>query len=265
MLFLIPRHVNKTESLTGDGDLGVIGMGEARKAALTTVYDNYRHGQGLRTGWGFSCWIELEGETILFDTGGDSETLLGNMEKLGKDPEEIGKIVLSHAHGDHTGGLEGVLRINPKVIVYVPSSFPDEFNEDVKSYGAEIVEIRDSEKISEGVSTTGELGTWTKEQALVINSPEGLVLMTGCAHPGIVRMIREVKRMAEGEIYLVMGGFHLDGESDLELRRIIRSFREMSVRKAAPCHCSGQRARELFGKEYGEDYIENGVGRAIKL
>ncbi len=242
----------------------VIEMGIVRNATLTTVYDNYQHRQGLRTGWGFSCLIETERETILFDTGADSGTLLGNMEKLGKDPEGIGKIVLSHAHGDHTGGLEGVLRINPRAIVYTPSSFPDGFSEDVKSYGAETVKAGSPEKISEGISTTGELGSGIKEQSLVINSPEGLVVMTGCAHPGIVRIIREVKRMAEGEIYLVMGGFHLDGESDLELSRIIRSFREMGVRKAAPCHCSGQRARELFREEYGEDYVDNGVGRVIK-
>ncbi|MBN2042418.1 MAG: MBL fold metallo-hydrolase [Candidatus Aenigmarchaeota archaeon] len=235
-------------------------MGNVENPILTTVYDNYMHEPGLRTGLGFSCWIELGEETILFDTGGDFGILLGNMEKLGKNPEKINKIVLSHIHGDHTGGLEGILRINPKVTVYFPSSFPDEFNENLKSYGAGIREISQETKIEKGVWTTGELGTWIKEQSLIINSPKGSVVITGCAHPGIVNILREVKRLTGREIYLVLGGFHLEGAGDSDLREIINSFREIGVKKVAPCHCSGERARELFREEYGNDFIDNGVG-----
>ncbi len=240
-------------------------MGEANKAKLTTVYDNYQHEPELRTGWGFSCLIELEGETILFDTGADSGTLMENMEKAGKDPEDIDKIVLSHAHGDHTGGLKGVLEINPDVTVYLLKSFPHGFREEVRSLGAGVEEVGGPIKISEGVSTTGELGTRVKEQSLIINSSEGLVVMTGCAHPGVVHITGEVKKMTGGDVYLVVGGFHLDGEGDTELGSIINSFRELGVKRAAPCHCSGERAREMFGQEYGDDYVDNGVGKVIEL
>jgi 7,8-dihydropterin-6-yl-methyl-4-(beta-D-ribofuranosyl)aminobenzene 5'-phosphate synthase len=242
-------------------------MGNAGKATLTTVYDNYRHGPrpGLRTGWGFSCLIEMENGTILFDTGGDSETLLGNMEKLGKDPGNIDKVVLSHAHGDHTGGLEGLLNIKPRVTVYLLRSFPQGLKDEVESLGAKVKEVAGPEKVSEGVLTTGELGTWIKEQSLVINSPEGPTVITGCAHPGIVRILGEAGRLVNKEICLAIGGFHLEGETDTELVKIIEAFKELHVKKAAPCHCSGERARELFGREYGNGYVDNGVGKVIEL
>lgn len=255
ILFFIPKEVNKFEG-------GIeMEMAKASGVTLITVYDNYMHDPELKTGWGFSCLVEFENETILFDTGGDSETLLSNMERLGKDPKAIDKIVLSHIHGDHTGGLAGILEKNPNVTVYLPKSFPGDFKNDISSK----VEVGSPFKISESVMTTGELGTWIKEQSLVINTERGLVVITGCAHPGIVDIVKEVKKLASGEIYLVVGGFHLGGASDLELREIIKSFRELGVRKVSPSHCSGDRAKELFREEYGEDFIENGVGKVIEI
>lgn len=255
ILFFIPKEVNKFEG-------GIeMEMAKASGVTLITVYDNYMHDPELKTGWGFSCLVEFENETILFDTGGDSETLLSNMERLGKDPKAIDKIVLSHIHGDHTGGLAGILEKNPNVTVYLPKSFPGDFKNDISSK----VEVGSPFKISESVMTTGELGTWIKEQSLVINTEKGLVVITGCAHPGIVDIVKEVKKLASGEIYLVVGGFHLGGASDLELKKIIGAFRELGVQRVSPSHCSGDRAKELFREEYGEDFIDNGVGKVIEI
>jgi len=187
------------------------------------------------------------------------------MRKLGIDPKNINAIVLSHIHGDHTGGLDGMLEINSNLDVYLLRSFPDEFKNSVKSYKANAIEVSDPAKISESVSTTGELGTSIKEQALIVKTEKGLAVITGCAHPGIVEMLREAKKITGEEIYLVVGGFHLSGTSDSKLKDIIKSFRELGVKKAAPCHCSGDRTRELFKEEYGEDFIENGVGRTIDI
>jgi 7,8-dihydropterin-6-yl-methyl-4-(beta-D-ribofuranosyl)aminobenzene 5'-phosphate synthase len=262
VLFFSPKEANKTEREVGWGM--EMELQEAEKVTLTTVYDNYQHNPELRTGWGFACWIEIGNETILFDTGGDSETLLYNMERSGKDPKAIGKIVLSHIHGDHTGGLEGVLEKNPNVTVYLPKSFPQGFKNDVKAT-SNLIEVGGPAKMSESVMTTGELGFAIKEQSLVISTEKGLVVITGCAHPGIVNILKEVKKLADEEIYLVLGGFHLGGTSDTELKNIIRSFRELGVKKAAPCHCSGDRTRELFRKEYEDDYTENGVGKVIEI
>jgi beta-lactamase superfamily II metal-dependent hydrolase len=96
---------------------------EKAKITLITVYDNYKANPELKTGWSFSCLVKTKGKNILFDTGADSETLLSNMEKMKIDPNEIGFIFISHLHGDHTGGLAGILKIKPNLQVYKPESF----------------------------------------------------------------------------------------------------------------------------------------------
>lgn len=232
---------------------------------ITTVYNNYEFKAGLKTGWGFGCVIKTPDKNILFDTGGDSSTLLGNMEKMGINPKEIDIVVLSHIHGDHVGGLSGFLEKNNKVKVYGPKSFPDSFKEEVNSAGANFIDVAGPMKIENGFYSTGELGTWIKEQSLVVDTDKGLVVVTGCSHPGIVYIIEEVKKQHDKDIFLVIGGWHLGGASDTELKGIINSFREVGVEKVAPCHCSGDRTRELFKKEYGEDYIANGVGKVIEI
>ncbi|GAI55878.1 unnamed protein product, partial [marine sediment metagenome] len=85
-----------------------------------------------------------------------------------------------------------------------------------------------------------------------------------CAHPGVVDIAKRAKQIVpDKNIYLVMGGFHLSGVSDLGLRNIIKGFKEIGVQRVAPSHCSGDRCRELFKEEYKEDYIESGVGKII--
>lgn len=84
---------------------------------ITVVYNNVPHSRGLATAWGFAAVIETGGHTLLFDTGGDGPTLLANLRRLGIDPESIGAIVLSHIHGDYTGGLDDLLACRPDVTV----------------------------------------------------------------------------------------------------------------------------------------------------
>lgn len=91
------------------------------------------------------------------------------------------------------------------------------------------------------------------------------MIIIGCAHPGIVDILKKVKKLYHEEIFLVLGGFHLSGTSDFELKGIIKDFRELGVRKVAPSHCSGDRTRELFKEEYKDDFIENGVGKVIHI
>lgn len=251
------RETKKTEKIKMESSQA--------KVTLITLYDNYQHDPDLKTGWGFSCLVKVGDENILFDTGADSPTLLDNMKKLKIDPKDINMIVLSHIHGDHTGGLFGILKENSNLSVYVPESFPQKFKKEVESYKAKVVEVSDPIKISESVSITGELGTWIKEQSLIVKTTKGSVVITGCAHPGIVEILEEVKKIAGGNIYLVMGGFHLAGAGDSRLKEIVKSFRELGVKEVAPCHCSGDRTRELFKEEYKEDFISNGVGKVIEI
>lgn len=239
---------------------------EKSEITLISIYDNYQVDPALKTSWGFGCIIRTSSELILFDTGGNSEILLYNMKKMNISPQSIDKVVISHIHGDHVGGLGGFLKENGKVTVFIPSSFPDSKREMIKSYGADSVDVSKAREISDFIWTTGELYGPPKEQSLIINTNKGLVIITGCAHPGVVNIIKKTKETFPDEnIYLVLGGFHLSGTSDSELRNIINDFRKLGVQKVAPCHCSGDRCRELFREEYRNDFIENGVGKIIAL
>lgn len=240
---------------------------EENQAELTliTVYDNNQYDPNLRTGWGFSCLAKTQDKTILFDTGADSLTLLTNMEKLGLEPKEIDFIVLSHIHSDHTGGLWGLLEKNNQLKIFIPYSFPDSFREEIKASGATYQDVKEATHLMEKVSSTGELGVAVKEQALIIETEKGLVILTGCAHPGVVNLAKKAKEAVGEEIYLILGGFHLGGTPDREIEQIIAELKNLGVKKIAPCHCSGDRARELFKESFGENYLENGVGRVINL
>jgi 7,8-dihydropterin-6-yl-methyl-4-(beta-D-ribofuranosyl)aminobenzene 5'-phosphate synthase len=235
------------------------------RGSLTIVYDNNPYEPGLGTAWGFSCLISLNGTTILFDTGGDGGLLTQNMAKLGVDINSIRFIVLSHIHGDHTGGLDAVLERNNNVTVYLPATFPSSFKANVERHGSGIVEVQDAMKICDCAVTTGVLGTSIKEQSLIVRTSEGLVIITGCAHPGIVSIVREAKDLTGDEVHLVIGGFHLGSKSTNEITQIISEMIELGVRKVAPVHCSGDTARRLFKEAFGEDYVEAGVGSSIQF
>ena len=237
---------------------------------IVTIYDNYLFNPELKTGWGFSCLVrgglKCEGGfNILFDTGADSSTLLFNMERLEILPEDINTVILSHIHGDHIGGLNGFLEKNKKAKIYFPASFPFSFKNELRNNKLEIIEIKEPIEIFKNIWSTGEMQGPPKEQSLVINVEKGLVIITGCAHPGIVDIIKKAKELLGKKIYLVLGGFHLFSSSDNELEGIVKDFRDLGVEKVAPCHCSGDRARELFKKEYKENFMENGVGRIINI
>jgi len=238
---------------------------EEGEVSLTVVYDNYQVNPDLTTSWGFGCVVRTKNTTLLFDTGASSSILLSNMEKMGIDPKEIDLVAISHVHGDHLGGLEGFLGENNEVTVYIPSSLPDSTRKMIERQGARYQNVSNSIQISENIYTTGELGIGIKEQSLIVDTNKGLVVVTGCAHPGVVNIANEAKNLLQKELYLVTGGFHLVGAADGELQTIVSQFRELGVKKVAPSHCSGDRCRELFAREYDEDYIKSGVGKVIEV
>jgi 7,8-dihydropterin-6-yl-methyl-4-(beta-D-ribofuranosyl)aminobenzene 5'-phosphate synthase len=226
---------------------------------FTVVYDNNAYDPALQTAWGFACLVETGEATVLFDTGGDGPTLLSNMTRLGIDPHSIDAVVLSHIHGDHTGGLAGLLDAGARPVVYVPATFPASFKDGVRARTG-LMEVVESLEILPGVYTTGEVGSGIVEQALVVETGDGLVVVTGCAHPGVVEMVRRAKEAVEGEVALVMGGFHLGGASRSQIENIIAEFRRLGVQRVAPCHCTGDLAREMFAGAFGADFFSAGVG-----
>ncbi|MGB8953217.1 MAG: MBL fold metallo-hydrolase [Candidatus Aminicenantales bacterium] len=245
--------------------IGALAMQIHHPIEITIVYDNNPFDKNLQTDWGFSGFIKGLSKTLLFDTGKDSEILLSNMKKLEIHPRSVEVVVLSHEHKDHTGGLEGLLKEKPGIEVWVPYFFDSSFKEKVEKNGCHLVEVNGFQKICDGAYTTGVIRGWIKEQSLILDSLQGIILMTGCTHPRIVNIIDKVKALMNKDIHLALGGFHLAGFPKKEIKEIIAHFREAGVKEVGPCHCSGDEARRLFAEEYGTDFIEIGVGKRIEL
>ncbi|NWF53149.1 MAG: MBL fold metallo-hydrolase, partial [Nitrospirae bacterium] len=157
-----------------------------------------------------------------------------------------------------------IIERNPKVIVYIPKSFPDSFKKEVKGHGIKLIEVQLPMKICKGIYSTGELGSDIKEQSLIVQDESGLIVITGCAHPGIVNVVNKVKGLFKEDIFLLVGGFHLGGKNKNELKIIASALKKAGVRNVGPCHCTGDIAREILMQEYQKNFINVGVGRVIK-
>ena len=198
---------------------------------ITIIYDNQAN-EILKSGWGFSCLIETK-EKILFDTGDSGENLIYNFRQLNIQPESISSVVISHNHWDHTGGLKDFLKLNNNATVFYPKSFSK------------------PTEISPGVYSTGTLGGLIKEQSLVVNTKKGNLVITGCAHPGLAKIIDKAKQL--GEIYAVLGGFH--GFSKLEKLR--------GIKLIAPCHCT--KHIQKIRTKYAAEFVKIKAGSVIEV
>jgi len=200
-------------------------MAQPSPLQLHVIFNNVPYRAGLTTSWGFFCLIEGLNKTILFDTGGNGSILLSNMQQLDLDVQTVEVVVLSHIHGDHTGGLGTILAHNPNITVYMPESFPAPFQQEVRSLGASPETVSGPRRLFDGVYSTGEMGWTIKEQALIVDTSEGLVVITGCAHPDIAKMAEHATQYLDKNIYLLMGGFHLAGKRDTEIQAIVLGVR----------------------------------------
>jgi len=198
---------------------------------ITILYDNNAN-PGLKSGWGFSCLVD-SGQKILFDTGDSGEKLMYNFEKLNIDPKSVDKVVLSHNHWDHVDGLQGFQKLNHKAEVIYPKAF------------SQLTEI------STGIYSTGALGMFPKEQALVAGTEKGNIVVTGCAHPGLERILKTAKQL--GAIYGVLGGFH--GFSKLEELEDIQLI--------GPCHCT--QYTNQIKQRYPAQFREIKAGSVIEI
>jgi 7,8-dihydropterin-6-yl-methyl-4-(beta-D-ribofuranosyl)aminobenzene 5'-phosphate synthase len=231
---------------------------------ISVVCDDFSSDPSLRASPGFSCLVRGE-RTVLFDTGAHAPTLLYNMRRLGIEPQDIDVVVLSHLDNDHIGGLFGLLAESNRCTVLVPFSSPPSLRQRIISLGAQVRVIFGPSRICEGVTVTGEMGIWVREQSLILRSPRGVVAISADAHPGMRWLLDRVGKLAQDRIYLLLGGFGLEGMRDNKVEAIIQDIRAAGVEKVAPCHSCGERVRGLLRQEFQGDYVEVGVGIVMDL
>lgn len=235
---------------------------------LTILYDNQSIDEKFQSGWGFSC---LVGDDILFDTGEAPEPLFRNMRYLGVRPADVRAVVISHNHWDHTGGLWELLKRNPGLDVYACPGFGLEFRDKVVTFNGRLIESVSFRKIFSTGAVTGEIparykGAPMPEQALIVESARGLAVVTGCSHPGIVRIVEAVKREFPARpITHVLGGFHLMDKSVREIRSVVGRMHALGVQSVGPTHCTGNQAKRIFQETYGDQVLPVAAGARLEL
>jgi 7,8-dihydropterin-6-yl-methyl-4-(beta-D-ribofuranosyl)aminobenzene 5'-phosphate synthase len=234
---------------------------------IKVIFDKEAISKNLHTGWGLSILIDKK---ILFDTGEKGNWLIENMKSMNINMDEIEGIVISHDHWDHTGGLKTILKEKKnKTPVYICKDFSDDLKEMIKDCGGEVVEVKEWDEISKNIYTTGEIkgtykGSFMPEQAVILKTENGITILTGCAHPGIIEIINIVKnKFKEEKIFLVIGGFHLLEKEKRFIDFIVKEFKKMNVEKVGPCHCSGPEAEKIFENEYKDKFVSVKAGISI--
>jgi 7,8-dihydropterin-6-yl-methyl-4-(beta-D-ribofuranosyl)aminobenzene 5'-phosphate synthase len=254
----------------------------------------------MQKDWGYAALVEYGGKRILFDTGNNPEVLAQNAKAKGIDLSSLDFVVMSHRHGDHMGGLAHLLKVNPKVKTYapkegfgiygadLPSSFfrkdpslPSEQRyyggapPDVMRFGSawpganfqlvdRTVEIAsDIYLISLVSDKPGTLEL--HELSLAIKAPNGMVLVVGCSHPGIDKIV-EAAGTIDPRIHLIVGGFHLVVASDADIQKIVTALHDtFMVQYVAPGHCTGEPAFTALKKAFGDRYLFAGLGTTFAL
>jgi 7,8-dihydropterin-6-yl-methyl-4-(beta-D-ribofuranosyl)aminobenzene 5'-phosphate synthase len=249
--------------LTGFMLLAGLFQTDVSPVRLTVLYDNNVVAPGARADHGFSCLVETNAGRVLFDTGKEESILIHNLETLDVDLEGVDAVVLSHTHGDHVGGLSYVLQRLPGVKLYVPADCPDEIARRAELAGAKVIRISVPLEIIPGVWTTGEIEGTVCEQALVVDTPKGPLVVLGCSHPGLAMCARGAANVAQRSPYMVLGGFHLDDASDDEIREAVHDLEALGIERAAPGHCSGDSVAEQLQKQLGDAMVKIGVGTQV--
>jgi 7,8-dihydropterin-6-yl-methyl-4-(beta-D-ribofuranosyl)aminobenzene 5'-phosphate synthase len=274
------------------------GVAPPQPSRITIVADAFSADSSLHQDWGFSALVEYNGKRILFDTGNNSEGFADNARRLGIDLTDLDAVVISHRHGDHTDGLHHLRQGNPRVTIYAPNdeyfggptpkaffrsdpSLPSEMRyfggavPDVVPHGSpwrdlNVIQVDSSREIAPGIrvvrniSATRQFGE-TPELTLVIDTSEGQIVLVGCSHPGIERIIESVAQDGR-DVELLVGGLHLVTTEPAEIERLAVALHDgWGIRRIAPGHCTGEFAFAALSRVYGARYHYAGVGSVIDL
>jgi 7,8-dihydropterin-6-yl-methyl-4-(beta-D-ribofuranosyl)aminobenzene 5'-phosphate synthase len=254
----------------------------------------------MKKDWGFAALVEIGGRRILFDTGNNPDIFAQNVKAAGVDVQKLDFVVMSHRHGDHMGGMAYLIGKNPKVKIYAPqegfgvygASLPGSFYRkheslpqemryydgkppEVLRFGsawpkANIVLIDKTTEVAPGVTLIAQVsdapGTKElKELSLAINTPEGIVLIVGCSHPGIEAIVAEAAAI-NPRIRFVAGGFHLVAAQDSVIGKVVAALHDTyKVERIAPGHCSGEHTFSAVKQVFGDRYQYAGVGTVVQI
>jgi 7,8-dihydropterin-6-yl-methyl-4-(beta-D-ribofuranosyl)aminobenzene 5'-phosphate synthase len=273
---------------------------------ITTLSENTAGMDGFWGEWGLSVLVESDEATVLFDTGQSTSTV-HNARLLGVDLSQVDKIVLSHGHFDHTGGLKDVLSEMGKEVEVI--AHPDIWQakyavsesgearyigipfsrQELESLGARFKLTPDPVAISPSIVTSGEVPMVTDyeeiepflvvkengefkpdifrdDQALIIKSQAGLVVVLGCAHRGIINTLYHAQKVSGvKKIDTVLGGCHLMNSGPERIWRTIADLKELGVGRLGVCHCTGMAASVIMAQEFGERFLFNNAGTVLEL
>jgi 7,8-dihydropterin-6-yl-methyl-4-(beta-D-ribofuranosyl)aminobenzene 5'-phosphate synthase len=239
-------------------------MIKSSDVTITVLLDNFLYRNDLAALWGFSAYVELPGRSLLFDTGSNGRTLLANAGLLNKDLTRVDTLFLSHHHWDHIGGVDSVIELHPGIEIVVPSSLSPRMIRDLESMVRSVVVVgEDARLLHEGIYTTGMMGDAVQEQSLVIDTEEGAIVITGCAHSGIVEIAEKATAMLGKKVLLLAGGFHLVDKDEEQIARVIGALERIGVDYVCPTHCSGEKAIAMFGDAFKAKCIAGGAGKVI--
>lgn len=245
------------------------GSGVAARAAeleIQIIYDDTSAVAGIEPHYGFSALVDFRGQRILFDSGSDADLFLRNLTRLGIDPASITHAVISHRHSDHRNGIYRLALRNRTMEVYFLDTFPASVFEVAIAVGMNPRRVTGPVEIAPGVYSTGIVEGEPPEQALVVETSGGLVVLVGSAHPGVARMVETAEQQRGADsVRLLLGGFHMMRKQEEEIRAELERLKALGVEKVAPAHCTGERAKRLFRRAYGAMYVPTGAGRRIEL
>ena len=270
--------------------------GSDKAPRITILYDAFGKTSTMKKDWGFSAYIECGGKKILFDTGNNAEIFAHNVEAKGIDLTKLDFAIVSHRHGDHTSGLHYLLKVNPSVKIYAPqenfgvfgAALPGTFyrrNESLPPemryfdgnppeqlrFGspwpeANFTWISKDTEIAPGFTLIALTGKWgadfeLREISLAIDTPDGVVLIVGCSHTTIEKIVQQEKATINKPIHLILGGLHLLPAKD-DLIKAIAAFLhdDAKVGFIAPAHCTGEPAFAILKDSFGDKYVYTGLG-----
>lgn len=269
------------------------------KNQITILYDAFGKDSAMKKDWGFSALVEVNGKRILFDTGNNSEIFAYNVKAKGVDLTKLDFVVMSHRHGDHVGGLNYLLSVNPKVKIYAPketfgvfgSALPGTFYRrdeslppEMRYYSGKPPEtmrfgtpwpegnftwVDKTTEVAPGIHLiylTGSWGTWElSELSLAIDTPEGLVVVHGCGHTKIEKIVEAASGINK-RIQLLVGGHHFLLADDKEIQRVTTALHDTwKVEWVAPAHCTGEPMFVALRQAFGNKYLYAGLGTTLTV